>query len=95
MPHRQESTRHKESTTQYLSSFGWMLMLTAVAFLFVGTGYFPTRFTLIAILILAVIQGLFQFITFMHLDRRHQLVILFLISGLGLSVIFALGIWLM
>jgi cytochrome c oxidase subunit 4 len=88
-----ENTRPRETPRKHLRAFGWMILLTAIAFAAVGTGVLPKGITLAVILILAAIQALLQLVTFMHLDRRHQLPILFMASGIGFSLIIALAIW--
>ncbi|PTM59831.1 cytochrome C oxidase subunit IV family protein [Desmospora activa] len=88
-----ENTRPQETSGQHLRAFGWMILLTAIAFAAVATGTLSTPLTLTVILVLAVIQTVLQLTTFMHLDRRHQLPILFMASGLGFSAIIAVALW--
>lgn len=89
-----ENTRPRETSSQHIRAFGWMILLTAIAFAAVATGYLPTPLTVAVVLVLAGIQTLLQLTTFMHLDRRHQLPILFMASGLGFSVIIAVALYL-
>ncbi|MDR6226026.1 cytochrome C oxidase subunit IV family protein [Desmospora profundinema] len=88
-----ENTRPRETSGKHIRAFGWMILLTAIAFAAVATEYLPRGLTLTVILVLAAIQTVLQLATFMHLDRRHQLPILFMVSGLGFSVIIAVAIW--
>ncbi|PTX64221.1 heme/copper-type cytochrome/quinol oxidase subunit 4 [Melghirimyces profundicolus] len=90
-----ENTRPRETTSLHLKSFGWMLLFTAIAFALVGGGYFPAPVTFTVLLFLAFVQLILQLTTFMHLDRRSQLPILFIVSGVGFSVIIAVALWIM
>ncbi|GGE08292.1 hypothetical protein GCM10011571_06930 [Marinithermofilum abyssi] len=87
------SNRPRESSKKHLISFFWMILFTAAAFVVVATEAFSGPVTLAIILVLAAIQAVLQLFTFMHLDRRSQLPILFMASGIGLGVIFALSLW--
>ena len=71
-----------------------MLLVTAIAFASVGSRYFPTSITLTVILVMAGIQLILQLTSFMHLDRRSQIPILFMTAGLGFSAIIVVGIYL-
>ncbi|SDX39635.1 Heme/copper-type cytochrome/quinol oxidase, subunit 4 [Marininema mesophilum] len=85
--------RPRETAGRHLISFGWMLLFTAVSFALVSLERFSPRVTFALILVLAFIQFLIQLVSFMHLDRRQQLTILFLTSGIGFSIIIAVGMW--
>ncbi|OYD07387.1 cytochrome C oxidase subunit IV family protein [Paludifilum halophilum] len=92
MTQQREDTRSGETPGQHLKSFGWMLLLTAIAFAFVGVNYFSPGMTLTVILILALAQAILQLVTFMHLTRRNQLPILFVTAGILFSIIIAVSI---
>ena len=64
-------------------------------FALVGTGIFPPWITFSIIVLLAFIQLVLQLTTFMHLDRRSQLPIVFMTAGIGFSVIIAVAMFLM
>lgn len=89
------STRRRETPSGHLRSFGWMLLVTAIAFASVGSRYFPASITLTVILVMAGIQLILQLTSFMHLDRRSQIPILFMTGGLGFSLIIVVGIYFM
>ncbi|GGA42094.1 hypothetical protein GCM10007416_13820 [Kroppenstedtia guangzhouensis] len=89
------NTRRRETPSGHLRSFGWMLLVTAIAFASVGSRYFPTSITLTVILVMAGIQLILQLTSFMHLDRRSQIPILFMTAGLGFSAIIVVGIYFM
>ena len=90
-----DNTRPRETPAKHLKSFGWMLLITAIAFSLVGTGIFPPWITFSIIVLLAFIQLVLQLTTFMHLDRRSQLPIVFMTAGIGFSVIIAVAMFLM
>ncbi|WP_380702992.1 cytochrome C oxidase subunit IV family protein [Salinithrix halophila] len=93
--HQEENTRPKETPARHLRAFGWMLLFTTISFALVGSGYFSAPLTFTVILALAFIQLLLQLVIFMHMDRRHQLPILFMASGIGFSIIIAVAMWAM
>ncbi|SFS62936.1 cytochrome C oxidase subunit IV family protein [Marininema halotolerans] len=89
----QQPNRPQETTSRHLISFGWMLLFTAISFALVKMEKFSPSVTFFFIVVLAFIQLILQLVTFMHLDRRHQLPILFMSSGIGFSIIIAVGMW--
>ncbi|SMO70964.1 cytochrome C oxidase subunit IV family protein [Melghirimyces algeriensis] len=90
-----ENRRPRETASRHLFSFGWMILLTGIAFATVGTGFFSASITLTVILVLAFLQLILQLTTFMHLDRRSQLPTLFMASGIGFSIIIVVALWAM
>lgn len=93
--HKENARPRKETPSKHVRSFGWMLLITAIAFAFVGTGFFPATVTFTVILTLAVIQLILQLTIFMHLDRRSQVPILFMATGIGFSFIIVVAIFVM
>jgi cytochrome c oxidase subunit 4 len=74
--------RNKEDMRSQFVSFALMIFLTALAFIAVGTETFSKWFVLPFILLLAIIQVIFQLYYFMHMSHKgHGLVSLFLYSG--------------
>ncbi|OCA85574.1 cytochrome c oxidase subunit IVB [Bacillus sp. FJAT-27225] len=84
--------KSKEEMRYQIISFSMMLFLTFIAFGAVGVG-FSTWFTVPLIVLLAVIQVIFQLYYFMHMSHKgHALPSLFLYGGLliGLLTILAM-----
>jgi cytochrome c oxidase subunit 4 len=85
-----------ESAMKHLISFALMIVLTAAAFWLVATHTVPQHLILPLILLFAVIQVLLQLFTFMHLDQKGSAhYTLFIVVGILIAVISALGIILM
>lgn len=87
--------RRKKSAEEMryqIVSFTMMIFLTLVAFVAVGVGEFSSWFIIPFILLLAVVQVVFQLYYFMHMSHKgHEAPALFLYSGLlvGLVTILA------
>lgn len=76
----------EEMRSQFIS-FGLMAFLTVISFIAVGVG-FPAQFVIPFLLLLAIIQVLFQFYYFMHAkEEGHGVVMGFMYSGLFTAVL--------
>ncbi|PTX60729.1 cytochrome c oxidase subunit 4 [Melghirimyces profundicolus] len=85
-----------ESSLKHLISFGWMILLTAVAFAAVALNIVPQNLVIPLILALAVVQVFLQLFTFMHLDfKKHRLTVMFMFTGIGIGVICAVALWIL
>jgi cytochrome c oxidase subunit IV len=78
--------RRKKSAEEMryqIVSFAMMIFLTLIAFAAVGLKGFTASFTKPVILLLAVVQVIFQLYYFMHMKHKgHEAPSLFLFSGL-------------
>ncbi|MCA1029931.1 cytochrome c oxidase subunit IVB [Bacillus timonensis] len=73
-------------------SFALMIFLTLVAFLAVGYEGFSAWFIVPFIILLAVIQLLFQLYYFMHMSHKgHEIPALFLYSGVSVALLTVLA----
>ncbi|MCM2533529.1 cytochrome c oxidase subunit IVB [Neobacillus pocheonensis] len=83
--------RRKKSAEEMryqIVSFSMMIFLTLVAFAAVGIKGFTAWFTIPFILLLAVVQVIFQLYYFMHMSHKgHEAPSLFLFSGLLVGLI--------
>jgi cytochrome c oxidase subunit IV len=83
--------RRKKSAEEMryqIVSFSMMIFLTLVAFVAVGYGDFSAWFIVPFILLLAVVQVVFQLYYFMHMSHKgHEAPALFLYSGLLVGLI--------
>lgn len=85
-----------DRSRKHLIAFAVMLVLTAIAFAAVATGALPVAALVALLLIMAAIQVILQFFTFMHLDQKgHFFPILFTGAGLLFAVVVVLGVWLL
>ncbi len=85
-----------ERSRKHLIAFAVMRVLTAIAFAAVATGALPLAGLVTLLLIMAAIQVILQFFTFMHLDQKgHFFPIFFTGAGLLFAVIVVLGVWLL
>ncbi len=85
-----------ERSRKHLIAFAVMMVLTAIAFAAVATGALPLAGLVTLLLIMAAIQVILQFFTFMHLDQKgHFFPIFFTGAGLLFAVIVVLGVWLL
>lgn len=74
--------KNREEMRLQFVSFGLMVFLTLISFFAVGLG-FPASFVIPFLLLLAIIQVLFQFYYFMHAkEEGHGVVMGFMYSGL-------------
>lgn len=93
--------RRKKNTEEMkyqITSFSMMIFLTFISFAAVGIKGVTASFTVPFILLLAVVQVVFQLYYFMHMNKKgHEAPTLFLYSGLfvGLSVVltFSTVVW--
>lgn len=87
--------RHKKSAEEmryHLISFSMMIFLTFIAFAVVGYAGGSASFAIPVLLLLAVVQVIFQLFYFMHMNKTgHEAPKLFLFSGLGLGLITVLA----
>ncbi|NPC92445.1 cytochrome c oxidase subunit IVB [Bacillus sp. WMMC1349] len=84
--------KNKEEMKHQLVSFGLMIGLTIVAFVTVATDA-GIWFTIPFILLLAIIQVVFQLYYFMHMSQRgHEAPSLFLYSGIFTAFITVLAL---
>ena len=85
-----------ERAGKHLIAFVIMMILTAIAFAAVATGTLPAATLITLLLVMAAIQVLIQFFTFLHLDQKgHFFPIFFTGAGLLFAVIVVLGVWLL
>ncbi|MBM6618590.1 cytochrome c oxidase subunit IVB [Bacillus suaedaesalsae] len=90
--------KNKQDMKYQVVSFALMIALTLVAFLAVGYKDFTGWFSVPFILLLAVVQVIFQLYYFMHMSHKgHEAPALFLYSGIlvaGITVLaFTTIIW--
>ncbi|MCQ6279787.1 cytochrome c oxidase subunit IVB [Bacillus sp. EB600] len=93
--------RRKKSAEEmryHIISFTLMIFLTLIAFAAVGLKGVTATFTLPFILLLAVVQVIFQLFYFMHMNKKgHEAPTLFIFSGalVGFVVVLAFStiIW--
>lgn len=93
--------RRKKNTEEmryHLISFSMMLFLTFIAFSVIGLKGFTATFTVPFILLLAVVQVIFQLFYFMHMNKKgHGAPSIFLFAGaaFGFIVVWAFStiIW--
>ncbi len=85
-----------ESAGKHVKAFVWMMILTAIAFILVGTGSVSAAVVIPILLFLASIQVVLQLFTFMHLDQKGSFFpILFVICGIigAIVCILAMTLW--
>jgi len=74
--------KNAEEMRHQVISFALMIFLTIVAFVAVGYDGFSSWFVVPFILLLAVVQVIFQLYYFMHMSHKgHEMVALFMYSG--------------
>ncbi|HYK75198.1 MAG TPA: cytochrome c oxidase subunit IVB [Pseudoneobacillus sp.] len=74
--------KSKEEMRHQVTSFSMMIFLTLIAFFAVGFQDYSSWFIVPFILLLAVIQVVFQLFYFMHMSHKgHEAPSLFLFSG--------------
>ncbi len=84
--------KNKQDMKYQVVSFALMIGLTLVAFLAVGYEGFSPWFAVPVILLLAVIQVIFQLYYFMHMSHKgHEAPALFLYSGILVALITVLA----
>lgn len=87
--------RHRQEGPQkHVIAFIFSIVLTLIAFASVAAGGVNTAFTVLLLLVMAVLQVLVQLGYWMHLkDKGHMIPILFMAAGFfvaGLAIIAAL-----
>jgi len=79
--------KSKEEMRYQIVSFTMMIFLTFIAFGMVAAKDFSHWFTVPIILLLAVVQVIFQLYYFMHMNQKgHEAPSLFLFTGLGVGL---------
>jgi cytochrome c oxidase subunit IV len=84
--------KNKEEMRHQITSFSLMIFLTLIAFFAVGYQEYSSWFIVPFILLLAVVQVIFQLYYFMHMSHKgHEAPALFLYSGalVGLVTVLA------
>ncbi|WP_078409353.1 cytochrome c oxidase subunit IVB [Priestia abyssalis] len=80
--------KNAEDMKMQVISFALMIFLTLIAFFAVGNEQFSGWFTVPFIILLAVVQLLFQLYYFMHMSHKgHEVPALFLYSGAMVGLI--------
>ncbi|MFD1018043.1 cytochrome c oxidase subunit IVB [Thalassobacillus hwangdonensis] len=83
-----EKSAHKEEMKQQVISFAMMIAFTIAAFAVVVTDAIDRYFVIPTILLLAVVQVIFQLYYFMHMKNRgHNMPALMLYGGVGVAVL--------
>lgn len=84
--------KNAEEMKYQIVSFTLMIFLTLVAFAAVAIKGFTAWFTVPFILLLAVVQVIFQLFYFMHMSHKgHEAPSLFLFSGLFIGLVLILA----
>jgi cytochrome c oxidase subunit IV len=85
-----------ESAKKHMISFALMILFTLAAFYLVMQKIVPNKWLLPILLVLAALQVGLQLFTFMHLDQKGSAYYtIFILMGLWIAVISAIGIILM
>ncbi|GAA0366182.1 cytochrome C oxidase subunit IV family protein [Bacillus horti] len=86
---RIEKTHHSREVSHHLWTFLVSLTLTAFAFAAVMLEIFDSKLALgMFLLILAIIQAMFQLFVWMHLNQKeHSMPILFIFSGVFVAIL--------
>lgn len=90
-----ERQKNKEEMKKQVVSFALMIFLTLIAFGVVAFGDVPKIYAIPILIIMAVIQVVFQFYFFMHLkDKDHEMPMVFMYGGAwaALLTLAALGL---
>lgn len=67
-----QKQENKDEMKKQIISFALMILFTVIAFAAVGTGFLDAKFVIPIILIMAIVQVIFQFFYFMHMkDKGH------------------------
>lgn len=85
-----------EIEKKYVISFTWMILLTLISFILVGSGVISTSFLIPIILLLATVQVVLQLVTFMHLkEKGHAFPVVFVIGAavVAATCIVAMVFW--
>lgn len=85
-----QRSRNKEEMKHQVILYLLMMIFTIFAFVTVAYDAFPVLFKGPFILLLALVQVIFQLFYFMHMKHKgHEAPTLFLFSGIGFSFIMA------
>lgn len=77
-----ERQQNKEEMKKQVVSFALMIFLTLIAFAIVAFGDVPKIYAIPILIIMAVIQVVFQFYFFMHLkDKDHEMPMVLMYGG--------------
>lgn len=96
MAKQHQSAKHKSQATKHVIAFVVMVILTIAAFYLVATNIITLQLLVPILLVLATIQVLLQLYFFMHLDQKGSgFPILFMVAGIVIAVVSAVGIILM
>ncbi|AQX55328.1 cytochrome c oxidase subunit IVB [Priestia flexa] len=80
--------KNAEDMRMQLISFALMIFLTLIAFFAVWSDSFSGWFTVPVIILLAVVQVIFQLYYFMHMNHKgHEVPTMFLYSGVLVALI--------
>jgi cytochrome c oxidase subunit IV len=84
--------KNAEEMRYQVISFALMIFLTVIAFVAVGYDGFSSWFVVPFILLLAVIQVIFQLYYFMHMSHKgHELIAVFMFSGVVVAFVTVLA----
>jgi cytochrome c oxidase subunit IV len=84
--------KNKEEMRHQVTSFSLMIFLTLIAFFAVGYQDYSAWFIVPFILLLAVVQVVFQLYYFMHMSHKgHEAPSLFLYSGVVVGLVTVLA----
>jgi cytochrome c oxidase subunit 4 len=87
---------NKSQAIKHILAFVVMIILTAIAFYLVANNVVTLQALIPILLVLAVIQVILQLFIFMHLDQKGSgFPILFMVAGIVIAVVSAVGILLM
>jgi len=86
----------KSQAAKHIVAFVAMIILTVIAFYLVAANVITLQLLVPVLLILATIQVILQLYFFMHLDQKGSgFPILFMVAGIVIAVVSAVGILLM
>lgn len=88
--------KNRQEMNKQWFSFGLSIFLTIIAFIAVATEAIPVTFTIPFILLLAVIQVVFQLYYFMHMKHKgHETPAMFIWSGVLVAIVSIAGLTLL
>jgi len=80
--------KNLEDMRYQVTSFALMIFLTIIAYVAVGYEGISNAFAVITILLLAVVQVIFQLYYFMHMSHKgHEMPAMFLYSGVTVGAV--------
>lgn len=96
MTKQKNESAYKSQTPKHVIAFVAMIILTAISFYLVANNVISVGLLIPILIALATIQVILQLYYFMHLDQKGSgFPILFMISGIVIAVVSAVGIILM